>query len=126
MSWMNVLKNTGFIVWMKTDAMDDWKDIQIENNSREDAFRAVQEEASKMPRTVIGSASEGKVVQIDNDIYENIMSEVLWYVIKPIGEPAPNSNYRPNTSQETTSEATVRRIRDKDFTTSEQYGREGQ
>jgi len=126
MSWKNILKSTGFIVWAKTEAMDGWKEMIRESGSREDAFKSVQKEAEKMPRTVIGSASEGKIVQIDNGIFENIMSEVIYYVIKPNGEPAPAPNYRPDTSQETTAEATVRRIRDKDFTTPEQYGREGQ
>ena len=119
MKWENILKS-GFILWAKRDDGGSWVDLARESGSRDDAFQVVKREAKKMHRTVVGSASEGKIVSMDNVIFENITDPVIYYVIKPAGEPAPKSSYIPDTSETTTSSGTERRMQG-DFETSERY-----
>ena len=119
MSWEDILKS-GFTLWAKVDDGGSWMELAREGGSRDDAFELVKREAKKMSRTVVGSASEGKIVSMDNGIFENITEQIIYYVIKPAGEPAPKSSYIPDTSESTTSSGTERRLRD-DFRTSERY-----
>lgn len=118
MKWEDILKS-GFILWAKADD-GAWTELAKESGSRDDAFQVVKREAKKMDRTVVGSASEGKVVVMDKGYFENITEQVFYYVIKPAGEPAPKSSYIPDTSETTTSSGIERR-RQGDFETSERY-----
>ena len=118
MSWIDLLK-AGFTLWAKVDE-GQWMELARESGSRDDTFELVKNEAKKLERTVVGSASEGKIVVIDDGIFENITEQIIYYVIKPSGEPSPDRKHIPNTSESTTSSGTVRRLSG-DFETGERY-----
>ena len=117
--WQDILKS-GFIIWAKVDEDGSWVELAREGGSRESAFEVVKREAKKMKRVAVGSASEGKVVSMDDGIFENITEQTIYYVIKPVGDSAPEPSYIPDTSETTTSLGTERRMRG-DFETSERY-----
>jgi len=117
--WKGILKS-GFVIWAKVDDGGSWVELAREGGSRENAFQVVKREAKKMKRVAVGSASEGKVVSMNDGIFENITEQVIYYVIKPLGDSAPDPSYIPDTSETTTSSGTERRLRG-DFGTSERY-----
>lgn len=117
--WQDILKS-GFIIWAKVDEDGSWVELAREGGSRESAFRVVKREAEKMERVAVGSASEGKVVSMNDGIFENITEQTIYYVIKPVADSPPDPSYTPDTSETTTSSGTERRLRG-DFGTSERY-----
>jgi hypothetical protein len=117
--WQNILKS-GFVIWAKVDDGGSWVELAREGGSRDNAFEVVKNNAKSAKRTVVGSASEGKVVSMDDGIFENVTEQIIYYVIKPVGDSAPDPSYIPDTSETTTSLGTERRMRG-DFGTSERY-----
>ena len=73
-----------------------------------------------MGRTVVGSASEGKMVVMNEDIFENVTEQIIYYSIRPDGYSAPSPSHIPDTSETQTPSGTIRRLRG-DFETSERY-----
>ena len=119
MSWEDILKN-GFTLWAKVDDTRNWMELTEEIGSRDDMFEVAKREAAKIGRTVVGSASEGKIVIIDEGIFESVTEPVIYYVIKPTGDSAPDPSYIPNTTESNTAEGVLRRFRG-DFDISERY-----
>lgn len=117
--WEDILKS-GFVIWAKVDDGGSWVELAREGGSRENAFQVVKREAKNMNRVAVGSASEGKVISMNDGVFENITEQTIYYVIKPVGDSAPKFSYIPDTSETTTPSGTQRRLQG-DFETSERY-----
>ena len=119
--WKRILKENGFLVYLKQAETDSgYLSENADFRTRNEAFDYIKEMARQVGYTVVGSAKEGKVVKMDNEVFQSLTSPSLYYVIKMSSEDKPTNNYVPDTRQSNTGEGTRRKFRG-EFTLDEEY-----
>ena len=119
--WKMILKENGFLVYLKkVETNDGYLPENADFKTRDEAFDYIKGMAKQVGYTVVGSAKEGKVVKMDNEIFQSLTSPSLYYVIKMNSEGKPSNNYTPDTRQSNTGEGTRRKFRG-EFELDEEY-----
>ena len=119
--WKEVLKQSNFLVYLKQAETDSaYLSENADFRTRNEAFDYIKGMAKEVGYTVVGSAKEGKVVKMDNEIFQSLTSPSLYYVIRMGSEDKPKNNYIPDTRQSNTGEGTRRKFRG-EFELDEEY-----
>ena len=121
--WQQILKqkDNEIVLYLKLQDSDgDYEPETKDFTDRDDAFAWIKKMAKEINYTVVGSAKEGKVVKMEDGVFQSLASPTMYYVIKLKEEESPSKNYVPDTRQSNTAEGTRNKLEGK-FELDERY-----